>query len=382
MMKQPVHICHIIYALKTGGLENGLVNLINHLPAEKFQHSIVCLTDFDDFADRIKRDDVEIISLHKNAGQDIGLYLKLYRVIKRMKPDVVHTRNMAAIEMQIPAFFAKVKVRVHGEHGWDISDPQGKNKKYQWIRKVCSVVIHRFVPLSKELEAYLTDVVRVPPQKITRICNGVDSVRFSPNAVMDKMPFASSVSVNTVVIGYVGRMEVIKNPEVLARAFIALNKQLSKDVFLVMIGGGSQLKTVKSILENEQLLDKCWFPGDCPNVSSLMLGFDVFCLPSKAEGISNTLLEAMASGLPVVATKVGGNADIALDGETATLIESGHVDELVEALATYVNDAGLRKQHGKAGRQRIEKSLSLKQMVSNYEAMYLKEINNLHQEVA
>jgi len=99
-MKQPVHICHIIYALKTGGLENGLVNLINHLPAEKFQHSIVCLTDFDDFADRIKRDDVEIISLHKNAGQDIGLYLKLYRVIKRMKPDVVHTRNMEAIEMR------------------------------------------------------------------------------------------------------------------------------------------------------------------------------------------------------------------------------------------------------------------------------------------
>ena len=151
-MLQPIHICHIIYALKTGGLENGLVNLINNLPAEKFKHSIVCLTDFDDFAERIKRNDVEIVSLHKNPGQDFGLYLKLYRVLRRIKPNVVHTRNMTAIEMQIPAFFAKVKVRVHGEHGWDISDPQGKNKKYQWIRKVCGLVINRFIPLSKELE--------------------------------------------------------------------------------------------------------------------------------------------------------------------------------------------------------------------------------------
>jgi sugar transferase (PEP-CTERM/EpsH1 system associated) len=381
-IKKKTHVCHIIYALKTGGLENGLVNLINELPEHKFKHSIICLTNYDDFSKRINRNDVEIISMHKKPGQDFGMYLRLYKKMKMLQPDIVHTRNMTAIESQIPAFLAGIKVRIHGEHGWDISDPQGKNKKYQWIRKVCSFVIHRFVPLSKELEAYLSDVVCVPKAKITRICNGVDAVRFSPKVVTENFPFASSLSVNSIVIGSVGRMEVIKNPEVLAKAFVTLNKKLSQDVFLVMIGGGSELEKIKSILEKEKLLDKCWLPGDCTNIGDLMLGFDIFCLPSRAEGISNTLLEAMACGLPVVATKVGGNADIALDGETAILVKSESAKELVEALSVYVNDESLRKKHGKAGRQRIESSLSLKKMVLNYEAMYLNEINNLHQEVA
>jgi len=381
-MKQPVHICHVIYALKTGGLENGLVNLINNLPAEKFQHSIVCLTDFDDFAERINRNDVEIVSLHKNPGHDFGLYLNLYRVLKRLKPNIVHTRNMTAIEMQIPAFFAKVKVRIHGEHGWDISDPQGRNKKYQWIRKVCGLVIHRFIPLSKELERYLQQVIKIPEDKITRICNGVDAESFIPRNSKKASLLPSKVSKDSVVIGYVGRMELIKNPENLVRAFIQLVKNNKNNAFLVMIGGGSQLNTMKQILIEEKLTEYSWLSGDCSNVAELMREFDVFCLPSKAEGISNTLLEAMATGLPVVATKVGGNADIAEENRTALLVESDDVANLAKALETYVSDKGLRELHGNAGRQLIEQSLSLKKMVKNYETMYLKETNNLHKEVA
>jgi len=381
-MSQPTHICHIIYALKTGGLENGLVNLINHLPAEKFQHSIVCLTNFDNFAERIKRKDVEIVSLHKNPGQDVGLYFRLYKVLRRIKPDIVHTRNMTAIEMQIPAFFAKVKVRVHGEHGWDISDPRGRNKKYQWIRKICSLVIHRFIPLSKELENYLQDVIQVPKGKITRICNGVNAERFVPSNDKDVKFLPNQVSKKNVVIGYVGRMELIKNPENLVRAFVDLVKNNQNNVFLAMIGEGSQLNKIKQILCEEKLTNHSWLPGDCSNVAELMREFDIFCLPSKAEGISNTLLEAMAVGLPVVATKVGGNADIAENNKTALLVESENTAELTKALDKYINDEGLRKQHGHAGRQLVEHSLSLKKMVLNYEAMYLNEINNLHQEVA
>ena len=149
-----------------------------------------------------------------------------------------------------------------------------------------------------------------------------------------------------------------------------------------MIGEGSQLNKMKQILLEEKLTDHSWLPGDCSNVAELMREFDIFCLPSKAEGISNTLLEAMATGLPVAATMVGGNADIAEDNKTALFVESENTAHLAKALDAYVKDEGLRKQHGNAGRQLIEQRLSLKQMVLNYETMYLKETNNLHQEVA
>ena len=377
-----IHISHIIYALKTGGLENGLVNLINNLPKETFKHSIICLTESDSFADRIKRQDVEIISLHKKPGQDIGLYIKLYKVLKRLRPDVVHTRNMTSIEAQIPAFFSGVKVRVHGEHGWDVSDPQGKNKKYQWIRKICSMFIHRFIPLSKELECYLNEVIHIPSKKITRICNGVDVLAFSPKNKNTMQVLGGEKVKNKVVIGYVGRMERIKNPENLVKAFIQLHKKNIKDIFLVMIGEGRELTTVKNLLVAEQLTEQCWLPGDCKNVAELLQNFDIFCLPSKAEGISNTLLEAMATGLPVVATKVGGNADIVLEDKTALLVDSDDTDALANALERYVKNKELRIKHGKAGRQRIENSLSLQQMVLNYQTMYLKETNKLQQEVA
>lgn len=379
--KKQLHICHIIYALKTGGLENGLVNLINRLPEEEFKHSIICLTDYDDFATRINRQHVEIVSLNKKQGKDFGLFLKVYKVLKRLKPDIVHTRNMTAIEMQFPALFAGIKTRLHGEHGWDISDPQGKNKKYQLLRKLCNLVIHRFIPLSEELEHYLTNVIHVPSKKITRICNGVDAARF----VVTKKEYNGLLPVNAknaVVIGYVGRMEAIKNPQNLVKAFIQLHKKQTKKIFLVMIGDGSEREGVTDVLTEHQLSNESWLPGDCSNVAELMQQFDIFCLPSNAEGISNTLLEAMASGLPVVATKVGGNVDIAIEGETALLVDRGDSTALADALSRYVEDESLRHAHGLAGRLRIEKKLSLEQMVLNYKTLYLKEINNVRQEVA
>ncbi|PCI70154.1 MAG: sugar transferase [Piscirickettsiaceae bacterium] len=379
--KKQVHICHIIYALKTGGLENGLVNLINRLPEEQFRHSIICLTDYDDFAARINRQGVEIVSLHKKQGQDFGLFLKVYKVLKRLKPDIVHTRNMTAIEMQFPALFAGVKTRIHGEHGWDISDPEGKNTKYQWLRKICNLVIHRFIPLSKELEQYLTDVIHVSPKKITRICNGVDAARFVVGEKKHKDLLPENAK-KAVVIGYVGRMEAIKNPQNLAQAFIQLHKKQKKKVFLVMVGQGSEYEGVANVLTEQQLNNQSWLAGDCSNVAELMQQFDIFCLPSNAEGISNTLLEAMASGLPVVATNVGGNADIAVEGETALLVNSGDSAALADALARYVEDESLRQAHGQAGRLRIEKKLSLEQMVLNYKTMYLDESKNVYPEVA
>ncbi len=126
---RPPLVVHVIHSLSVGGLENGLVNLINHMSAQRFRHAIVCLTGYDDFALRIKRDDVSLFALDKRPGKDLDLYRRCWRVFRELRPDIVHTRNLATLEMQIPARLAGVSARVHGEHGRGAEDPDGLNRK-------------------------------------------------------------------------------------------------------------------------------------------------------------------------------------------------------------------------------------------------------------
>src|SRR6266850_3723323 len=115
-------IAHVIYGLKTGGVENGLVNLINHMPADRFRHAIVCLTDYSDFRLRIRRADVECYALHKPPGKVPGFYVKVWKLLRHLRPHIVHTRNLTALATQVPAMLAGAPVRIHGEHGRDMDD--------------------------------------------------------------------------------------------------------------------------------------------------------------------------------------------------------------------------------------------------------------------
>src|SRR6478752_3923615 len=125
-------IMHVLYRFDVGGLENGVVNLINHLPAERYRHVVVALTEITSFRERVRRDDVQFVALNKSPGHGVKLYPRLYSLFRQMRPAIVHTRNLAALEATIPAWAAGVPVRIHGEHGRDSGDPQGASSKYQW----------------------------------------------------------------------------------------------------------------------------------------------------------------------------------------------------------------------------------------------------------
>src|SRR5262249_16334432 len=126
-------VAHIIHRLAVGGLENGLVNLINHTPAERYRHAIVALTEVTDFRNRIHRKDVPVFSLHKSKGQDFNTYGRLFRVLRTLHPDIVHTRNLGTLEYLVPAAFAGIACRIHGEHGRDVHDLDGSSPKYKFL---------------------------------------------------------------------------------------------------------------------------------------------------------------------------------------------------------------------------------------------------------
>jgi sugar transferase (PEP-CTERM/EpsH1 system associated) len=368
-------IVHIVYRFAVGGLENGVVNLINGLPHDAWRHSVVSLTDISpDFCDRVTRSDVTYQALGKETGHLVGLYPRLFRLLRGFRPAIVHTRNMAALEAVIPAWAAGVPVRIHGEHGWDTADLDGSNTQLRWVRRAYSPFVTGYVALSQHLEDYLQRRVGIGRERITQLYNGVDTARFfvrpSGSARAIDCPFGDP---SLWLVGTVGRMQRVKDPLNLARAFV---RAIERDppsrtrLRLVMVGNGTLRSEIERILNEAGLRELAWLPGERSDVPQIMRSLDCFVLPSVAEGISNTILEAMASGLTVIATRVGGNSELVEDGMTGRLVPPADSEALATRILDYFHHPDVARRHGKAGRNRVQRRFSLDRMVGEYDRLY------------
>jgi sugar transferase (PEP-CTERM/EpsH1 system associated) len=365
-------VAHVVFRFDYGGLENGVANLINGLQEDSFRHAVVALTTVEGLRSRIARPDVAFHSLHKRPGKDPGAYLRLYRLLRTLRPEIVHTRNLGTIEGAVIARLAGVPYRIHGEHGWDVIDPEGKSPKYRALRRFANSSIDRFVTVSHELEHWLTSTVGIPAGKIRRICNGVDTDKFrAREGALRRMLSWAQFPADAIVVGTVTRFSAIKDPLNLVRAFIEARKAPGGErLCLAMIGDGDLRHSAQAQLREAGIADHAWLPGIRDDVADLMRELDIFVLGSLREGISNTILEAMASGLPVIATATGGNSELVDEGVTGRLVPPGNALAIANVLNDYVRDAGLRAAHGRAGRQRALRDFSLRRMLADYGALY------------
>lgn len=375
----PPLIMHVIHRLAVGGLENGLVNLLNHLPPERFRHAIVCLTDATDFAARIQRQDVPVIELHKGPGNSLAIHRQFHRLFRTWTPAIVHSRNLGALECQVGAWTARVPIRIHGEHGWDTSDLGGTSRRFAAIRRLYAPFVHRYVALSGQIERYLHERVGIASSRIERICNGVDCRRFQPSEhARATFPCPPLRQPGLLLVGTVGRLEPVKDQLALARAFVeALSRDPRARSFLrlVIVGTGALKPAIEAVLASAGASELAWLPGERADVAALLPALDVFVLPSRAEGISNTLLEAMACGLPVIATDVGGNPELVERGVTGELVPAGDVSAMADAILALGGRVERRMQLGAAARQRAVSRFSLDGMVRDYAALYERELD-------
>jgi sugar transferase (PEP-CTERM/EpsH1 system associated) len=263
---------------------------------------------------------------------------------------------------------------VHGEHGRDVEDLDGSSVRHQWMRRAYRPFVHRYVALSRDLASYLSTKVGVPPQRVAQIYNGVDIDRFHPaspgRAALPGCPFADP---RCFVVGTVGRMQTVKAQTLLARAFIRalqLQPALRSRLRLVMVGDGSLRAQAQALLDDAGLTNLAWLPGERADVPDVMRGLNAFVLPSLAEGISNTILEAMASGLPVLATAVGGTAELVAAEETGLLVPADDVEALAAGLIRLASSPDDAAAMGRAGRARVERQFSLPAMVAAYQNLY------------
>ncbi|HMC14141.1 MAG TPA: TIGR03088 family PEP-CTERM/XrtA system glycosyltransferase [Albitalea sp.] len=367
-------ILHVIHHLVTGGMENGLVSLINNLPESRFRHAVACIEDFSDFRGRLVRPGTEVYALHRARVGVWRLRRALFQLCRRLQPAIVHSRNQSGLDALLPARLSGVRHCIHGEHGWDVNDLFGTRLKPMLLRRLHSPLVDRYITVSDDLKRYLVDRVHVRPQRIATICNGVDTDKFRPvqRKPMELAP-AGFLSAESVVVGTVGRTQPVKDQRSLILAFAELahgDAVLKSKIRLIVVGDGPLRDELVRLADRLEIGAITWFVGDSPQVPELLKLFDVFVLPSLAEGISNTILEAMATGLPVIATRVGGNPQLVQDGVNGRLIATGDAVLLAGVLGDYLRSPALREHHGSASRRFAVEDFSLKSMLEKYQAEY------------
>jgi sugar transferase (PEP-CTERM/EpsH1 system associated) len=367
-------VVHVVYSFGTGGLENGLVNLINRMPEDRYRHAIVCLTEAGEFADRIERTGVPIISLHSRKGHSFGLYWRLWKTLKALNPTIVHTRNLATLEAQIPAWMLRGVKTVHGEHGRDVFDLEGKNRKYNLLRRLIRPVVGRYTTVSKDLKHWLMETVGVLESKVVQIYNGVDQELFHPGngKPMDIAP-NGFLSEGSFVIGTVGRLAAVKDQATLIRAFKLLldhNPRKRNDLRLVIAGDGPLRKDLEELTAELGIEQAVWMTGNRSDIADVLRLYDLFVLPSLGEGISNTILEAMATGLPIIATDVGGNPELVEEGVNGRLIPAEDHAALGSRLNKCIREREQLRNMGAASLLKTKTQFNWQKTVEQYLSVY------------
>ena len=366
-----------------GGMETNLVNLINRAPADRYRHAIITVTEADSFRAAIRVPGVEVVELGKRPGLDPGWLLRLYGALRRLRPALFHTRNLAALEGQFAAAAARVPGRIHSVEGRDTYDLDGTNKRYNRLRRAARPFIHGYIAVSRDLAGWLEQTIHVPPARVHQITNGVDTTRFEPRQGPRTLPAPDGrIAADSIVVGNVGRVCDVKDPLALVDAFARARMLLPADIAarlrLVWLGDGPLLADCHARLQSLGLSEAAWFPGSRHDVADLIPGFDLFAMSSLAEGIPIAVLEAMACGLSVICPRVGGLPELIDDGVNGSLVEPRSVESLAAALADYAAAPDVRLSRGAAARQRAETRYSLDAVIARYLDLYDTTLHQVH----
>jgi len=358
-----IHVVHVTYAASYGGAASMIVNLCNRLDPARFRVSIVSLTPNGGFEHELDGERVALHRVLKRRGKDLGLSLRLARLLWQLRPDVVHTHaSNTLLEGRLAGRAAGARCFVHNEHGTVELRPQ-----HRWLQRQFWQRADQVVAVSEILRERMARGIGFDPRRIRVIHNGVDVERFRPDpdlriAIRREL----SAAEGDFVIGAVGRHHPVKGHRHLIEAFHHLPDHLR----LWLVGDGELRRDLEGLARSLGLESRVRFLGHRNDVHAMLAALDVLCQPSLSEGMSVTVLEAMASGLPIVATAVGGNVELVSHGESGLLVPAQDPAALAGALLRLATCRDEAKRLGQDARRRAQESYSVTTMVSAYEQLY------------
>jgi len=367
-----LRVLHVLNRLATGGTENVVLRLIGGLNEEIFEHRLAAVRGMDPAFSGLTLPGGELLLDGKEDSGFEFLILRLARVIRAYRPHIVHSRNWGAIEAIPAARLARVPVVIHSEHGYDLDMLTGLPGRRRIFRRASYGMADAVFAVTRELRDFHARQAWISPERIRVIYNGVDTQRFRPRPE-ERISLRRRFGLpeERFIVGTVGRTVAIKDHPTLLRAVESMVLK-GIDAHALLVGSGPELERNQQLAKDSPALaGRVTFVGSCDEVPDILNTMDVFALPSISEGMSNTLLEAMATGLPVIATNVGGNPEVVVDGHSGWLFQPRDWEALGSRLMSLASDENQRQQLSLAARQRVVERFSLARMLNDYSSLYL-----------
>ncbi len=360
-------IVHLIYRLDIGGLERVMLNCIANMQAQaNFKHVVISLTDANSFAQDAVTP-ITVYCLDKQPGNDLTTHFRLFRLLKKIKPKILHSYNLSTIEYHPIARLAGVKGHIHAEHGRDYTDPQGLNKKHNLLRRLVSPFIDQYICVSDDLYQWLINTVGISAHKTRLIHNGIDTDKFN-------LPKVSMThSQQPLRLGIIARLTQVKDHHNLLQAMATLKTLLTVEQMmpkLSIIGDGPLDEQLRQQALALAITEHVEFLGARNDIAECLAELDIFVLSSIAEGIPMTILEAMSASTPVIATAVGGVPEIISSEEQGFLVAKEEPLALAQAIKQYLDHPKLIPLHGAKARAKVLEQFSEQAMVAQYLTFY------------
>ncbi|HEY4320804.1 MAG TPA: glycosyltransferase [Gemmatimonadales bacterium] len=353
----PWEVVHCVFSLGIGGQEMVILGLIEQMDRSLFSPRVLCLQSAGQLAARFEALNVPVDILEEPVGHGSLRTLRaMVRYLRHRSPAVLHTHNPMPHQFgAIARLFAPVPVLVHTKHGRN----QTLHTKGRYLERIAGYLTDAVVPVSADAARVAETMDRVPKARIRVIRNGVHIDRGAPRP-------KSGLGWRVV---HVARLNRVKDQKTLLRA-ARIVRDHEPAFHLDLVGDGECRAELETLTRELDLENAVSFHGFHDDVQPFLDRADAFVLSSISEGIALTLLEAMAAQLPAVATDVGGNREVIVEGETGYLVPPRDPVALARAMIELLSNPARRARFGAAGRARVHAEFSLMGTVSRYEALY------------
>ncbi len=353
-----IRVVHLVSTLGIGGQEMVILSLVRHMDRSRFTPVVFALSESGPLAERIAMLDVEVEIIGRPG---MGRWEKIRRLNTRLRAqrvDVLHTHNPSPHQYgALASLLGGVPGLIHTKHGRNVL----LTRTGEWAEAVAGRLSDLIVPVSGDAADVARQVERVPDRKLRVIRNGI-AINGAPVAVVlpDGRPPRAI---------HVARLNHIKDQTTLLRATRIVADRIP-GFTLDIVGDGEMREPLHALARDLRLDQVVHFHGMRDDIPQLLARADLFVLPSLSEGVAITLLEAMAAGLPVVASNVGGNREVVVPGETGLLCPAGDPEALAEVMLEAFSDPVRAREWGRAGRERAIAEFNITRTVAAYEAAY------------
>lgn len=369
MTERKIKILHVIDSLGIGGMERIVIDVANGLDSTRFEQVVCCISRRGEAADQL-RDGVRCFDLGKGDKADRLMPLKLAGVIRRERPDIIHSQSWSGVDTALAKLLMPGVKLVHSEHGRSYSDLRRQSLMRRMARRGLYHVADSVFAISSEVREFYCGQTGFSAERMQIIPNGIDTRRID-EADAKGIRAEFGIAPDDFVFGTVARLDLTKDTMMLARAFaaIALPRQNPK-LKLLIVGDGEQRARLEEFVAMLGLNRIVIFAGMRRDVPRLLRAMDVFALSSVSEGLPLTVLEAMAARLPVVATNVGALPELVEEGRTGFLVPIRHAAAMSDKFEAFLANRRLANILGEAARQKVVREFTMERMLRNYGEMY------------